>query len=83
MPPAIFDDTPAGAAPGTREQQWRAIILDLFHAQADYLRAMRAAGPGDADALHAWRRMQAAELRRDDFVSESGSWRALTEGKRA
>jgi hypothetical protein len=83
MPPAILDDSPADAAPGTREHEWRVIILDHFRAQEEYLRAMKALGAGDASVMGAWRRLQAAELRRDDFVSESGSWRALAEGKRA
>ena len=65
------------------EQAWRIIVLNLFRAQEEYLRAMKTPGAGEAVIKAAWLRVQGAELRRDDFLLDSWAGRTITERMRA
>ncbi len=49
------------------EHEWRVVLLAFLRAQEDYLRAMKAPGACETSIRRAWLRLQAAELRRDDF----------------
>jgi hypothetical protein len=65
------------------DRAWRGIVLDLFRAQEDYLRAMKSPDAGQAVMKSAWLRVQGAELRRDDFLLDSHAGRAIAEKMRA
>lgn len=55
------------------EQAWRLIVLELFHAQESYLRAMKARDGTDAVIARAWDRVQDASRHRDEFLSGSST----------